>query len=286
MLTFLSYLVIFWLGIGFGFFFRRLAAMAACIAFCMLAFAPTSAAAMTKHECIHAGYGCQWSKASGGKAHGWYFTTERRMVFHDWKSRLPPPQGSPLTRPLVRQECHKMEAGSGPSSPNSSQEQTFCQVEPATGKKPAAGKSSKADAKPAPSPSSTSMSAVADAVASAFGGTDRQSSTPGSKSVPVSGIKQPVKPVKLVRNASTDAPESQGKQGISDVSKDESGQHLAGTPPAPTPRLTPGQEREEAMRRLARCPAPGLDTAEHEEGKRLLATVLAQRKAKLTEAER
>jgi hypothetical protein len=77
MLTFLSYLVVFWLGIGFGFFFRRLAAMAACIAFCVLAFAPTSAAALTKHECIHAGYGCQWSKASGGRAHGWYFARER-----------------------------------------------------------------------------------------------------------------------------------------------------------------------------------------------------------------
>jgi hypothetical protein len=51
-------------------------------------------------------------------------------------------------------------------------------------------------------------------------------------------------------------------------------------------RLTPGEAREAGMRRLARCPAPGLDAAEHEEGKRLLAAVLAQRKAKLTEAGR
>lgn len=49
------------------------------------------------------------------------------------------------------------------------------------GKTQAAGKSSKADARAAPSPSSTAMSAVSDAIASAFGGTDRQSSTPGSK---------------------------------------------------------------------------------------------------------
>jgi hypothetical protein len=40
------------------------------------------------------------------------------------------------------------------------------------------------------------------------------------------------------------------------------------------------------MRRLARCPAAGLDAVEHEEGKRLLAAALAQRKAKLTEAGR
>ena len=51
----------------------------------------------------------------------------------------------------------------------------------ATGKKLAAGKSSKEDAKAVPSKSFTPTSAVADAVALAFGAADRQSSTPGSK---------------------------------------------------------------------------------------------------------
>ncbi len=84
----------------------------------------TAAQAMTKQECIQAGYGCHWSKGTGGKINGWFYTT---------------------------------------------------------GKKQAAGKPSKPDARAEPTRSSTAMSAAADAAALAFGGTDHQSSTRGSK---------------------------------------------------------------------------------------------------------
>ena len=50
-----------------------------------LIFLPLSAEAMTKQECIHQGYGCQWSKATGGKINGWYFSIARKEVM--------PPEG-------------------------------------------------------------------------------------------------------------------------------------------------------------------------------------------------
>jgi hypothetical protein len=51
MLTFLSYLVVFWLGIGFGFFFRRLAAMAAAVLIIIAAALLLSSAAGAS-ECL------------------------------------------------------------------------------------------------------------------------------------------------------------------------------------------------------------------------------------------
>ncbi len=41
-----------------------------------------SAQAMTKQECIQAGYGCHWSKGTGGKINGWFYTTERKGNDH------------------------------------------------------------------------------------------------------------------------------------------------------------------------------------------------------------
>jgi hypothetical protein len=193
MLTFLSYLVVFWQGIGFGFFFRRLAAMAACIAFCVLAFAPTSAGAMTKQECVQAGYGCRYSHATGGRAHGWYFAKAK-------------------------------------------------------------------EARHAGNADGTRMAVQhpqAIAVRVALAGAAR--SVVASERHPSGAVEQKA--------------EAQGQANPIPAE-------------AVPPRLTPGQEREEAMRRLARCPAVGLDAVEHEEGKRLLAAMLAQRKAQLTEAGR
>ena len=42
-----------------------------------------SANAMTKSECIHAGYGCQWSRASGGRVNGWFYAKERETKHED-----------------------------------------------------------------------------------------------------------------------------------------------------------------------------------------------------------
>jgi hypothetical protein len=121
---------------------------------------------------------------------------------------------------------------------------------------------------------------VADAAASAFGGTDRQSSTRGSKR---GNAHERPADIRVVRPVDRRVLGSESTQALPAADPLLRGRDSVQVIP---PRLTPGQEREEAMRRLARCPAAGLDAAEHAEGMRVWASAYAERKAKLTEAGR
>jgi hypothetical protein len=61
-------------GACFGFLIASIFRTAGCILLACLILAPAPAEALTKRECMQIGYGCQWSKATGGRANGWFFT--------------------------------------------------------------------------------------------------------------------------------------------------------------------------------------------------------------------
>lgn len=65
--------IAFSLGGCFGFLLGCIFRTAACLLIALLAFGPGTAKAMTKHECMQAGYGCQWSKKTGGRHDGWFY---------------------------------------------------------------------------------------------------------------------------------------------------------------------------------------------------------------------
>src|SRR6266852_6245788 len=77
----------------------------------LLVLLPLFAEALTKQECIHAGYGCQWSHSNGGRVNGWLFEKAkegRHATAMAQVHRISPPQSVSLDRGDATVEHHKV----------------------------------------------------------------------------------------------------------------------------------------------------------------------------------